>query len=261
MSGRETNSSFLKNRIQLNEESQQVDFNSWIFDNIAVGAEDRVLELCCGTGKQSLVLADKTRERGTLLCVDKSQQSLEVISESLRGKGYSHVTVQPLDLDEMANFFNEQYDHCFDLIFCSYGLYYAQNILSVLETVRRLLSKRGRFVVVGPYGPNNAPLFALLRGAGVTINDFVMYTSADFMTKTVLPWAVDLFGKVCCSTVVNRVTWKSKKDILDYWKSSTFYDSSLESAVDESLSKHFAQQDVFVNEKLVMAMEAGGLRK
>ena len=72
----------------------------------------------------------------------------------------------------------------FDLIFCSYGLYYSNNPTATLQEALKWLKLNGKMAIVGPYRANNWPLFKLLMECGVEIPPFVLYTSQDFMENS-----------------------------------------------------------------------------
>ncbi len=146
-------------------------------------------------------------------------------------------------------------DQPFDLVFCAYGLYYGEHPERVLEVVADRLKENGRIVVVGPFGPNNAPLFDLLERVGVEIGSYVKYTSQDFMEALVVPFACRRFSRNTVQILVNPIQWESPDDVMGYWRNTTFYDESKESEVEAELKIHFASSDRFVNEKWIMLIE------
>ena len=52
----------LEQRIAENRASQQIDLGEWIFDRLAIHPQDKILELCCGTGAQSIRFAERLGE-------------------------------------------------------------------------------------------------------------------------------------------------------------------------------------------------------
>ena len=127
----------------------------------------------------------------------------------------------------------------FDLIFCGYGLYYSADATLTLNQARSRLKPGGRIAIVGPFGPNNKPLFDLLRKAGVSLPEPVVYSSERFMLETVLPWGATNFESVSVHTMVNRVRWTSPEKVLNYWQSTTFYDAERRSGFRVPAAQHF----------------------
>ena len=54
MPSRATQPELLEERIAENRASQEIDLADWIFERLQVRSQDNVLELCCGTGGQTL---------------------------------------------------------------------------------------------------------------------------------------------------------------------------------------------------------------
>jgi SAM-dependent methyltransferase len=147
-----------------------------------------------------------------------------------------------------------------DLVFCAYGLYYAKDPIAVLASAAEFLRPGGRIVIVGPFGPNNHPLFSVLSACSVTVSDYVLYTSQQFMEAVVIPWATRHFRRLYVSTLANSVSWRTTSEVMAYWKSSTFYDASREREVQAAFDDHFRGNATFVNEKWIMMVEMADAR-
>ena len=80
MSSRATKSELLEQRIAENAASQEVDLATWIFDRVVVGPGLRVLELCCGTGGQTLPLMERLGDSGSIVAVDISESALQTLA-------------------------------------------------------------------------------------------------------------------------------------------------------------------------------------
>src|SRR5438477_9802084 len=90
MTLRATCSELLDQRIAENVSAQDVDLVTWIFDRLEVRPEDHVLELCPGTGAQTLRFAELLNQRGKIVALDVSQEALNALSSKIapsrRGK-------------------------------------------------------------------------------------------------------------------------------------------------------------------------------
>ena len=242
---REQSSCSLDERIAMNK-SGATDLNTWIFSHLGLKSEDHVLELCAGTGYQSLRFLESLK-KGRLVATDIATDSLKALEEHGEGKG--NLTTICADMDDL------EFEEKFNLIFCAYGLYYSKDPTALLEKMCGWLRPNGRIAIVGPYGPNNDSLFSLLRSAGVTISDYVRYTSQTFMEDTAKPWAHDKGLDVRTHTLVNPVVWSNTEDVLRYWRHSVFYDVQYETQVRTLLDQHIATHGVFRNEKHIMFLE------
>jgi ubiquinone/menaquinone biosynthesis C-methylase UbiE len=257
MTNRATQAELLEQRIRENRTSQEVDLAAWIFERVRVEPEDHVLELCCGTGGQTLGMLSALGEAGRLVALDLSASALTTLTEKVSGADSAKLTTIEASLDELAQALERRGSRrpCFDLVFCAYGLYYSQDPKKTLDEALAWLKPSGRIIVAGPYGPNNKPLFDLVEASGVTLSEAVTFSSQQFMVETVIPWAALRFESVRVSTMVNPIRWATPESVLNYWQNATFYDSARQPAFEALLQRHFAEHGEFVNEKWVMMVE------
>src|SRR5271165_4165281 len=80
MSSRATRPELLEQRIAENRASQEIDLATWIFERLPVRPEDQVLELCCGTGGQTLPFLERLGESGSIVALDISSEALKTLA-------------------------------------------------------------------------------------------------------------------------------------------------------------------------------------
>lgn len=263
MTNRATQAELLEQRIRENRASQEVDLAAWIFERVRVEPNDQVLELCCGTGGQTLGMLSALGAHGRLVALDVASAALETLTGKVSGADSGKLTTVEASLDQLPQALERSGFRrpCFDLVFCAYGLYYSQDPKETLDEALTWLKPGGRIVVAGPYGPNNKPLFDLVEASGVTLGDAVTFSSQRFMVETVIPWAALRFESVRVSTMVNPIRWATPESVLNYWQNTTFYDSTRQPAFEALLQRHFAEHGQFVNEKWVMMAEMRDARR
>jgi ubiquinone/menaquinone biosynthesis C-methylase UbiE len=256
MTNRAAQAELLEQRIAENRASQEVDLVRWIFERIPMHESDQVLELCCGTGGQTLRMLSTLGERECLHALDISTDALSKLEERAATDRSKLVAIQA-NLNDFSTALQSSglERPRFDLIFCAYGLYYSSDAQKTLDEAFSWLKKDGRIVVVGPFGPNNCQLFDFVRRSGVTIPDPVVSSSERFMTEVVVPWAAVKFRSTRVSTMVNPVRWLTEERVLNYWQNTTFYSADHRPEFEKRLAQHFAQHGAFVNEKWVMMVE------
>jgi ubiquinone/menaquinone biosynthesis C-methylase UbiE len=239
-----------------NTASQEIDLVTWIFERMPIRPQDRVLELCCGTGGQTLKFLDLLGESGRIVALDVSRDALDTLA-SKSGRNSQKLVLVEAGLDNFSPALRNAHLHppAFDLVFCAYGLYYSTDARRTLDQARSWLKPEGRMVVVGPFGPNNRPLFDLVRASGATIPEAVVSSSERFMSETVLPWGGQNFESVSAHTMTNRVRWSTPERVLNYWQNTTFYDPKKRATFEALLRSHFAEHGEFVNPKWVMMVE------
>jgi len=80
---RATQSELLEQRIAENACSQEIDLATWIFERAQVRPGDQVLELCCGTGGQTLPLLDRVGDNGHVVALDVSTTALQTLASKV----------------------------------------------------------------------------------------------------------------------------------------------------------------------------------
>jgi len=254
---RATQSELLEQRIVENASSQQIDLATWIFERVQVRPGDRVLELCCGTGGQTLSLLERVGDDGHVVALDISRAALDTLASKAGTRKGGNLTCIEASLEDFSSSVRAAgvQGEGFDLIFCAYGLYYSSDAQRTLREARSQLKPEGRIVVIGPFGPNNKTLFDLVRASGVAIAEPVVFSSESFMLQTVLPWGARNFESISVHTMVNPVRWTTPERVVNYWQNTTFYDDEKREAFERLVRSHFAGHPVFVNEKWVMLVE------
>jgi SAM-dependent methyltransferase len=261
MMSRATQSELLEERIAENAAAQRVDLATWIFERVQVRPGNQVLELCCGTGGQTLSLLDRVGDDGQVVAVDLSKAALDTLAARVTTANRARLTCMETSLENFSSSLSQvSWPQAgirggFDLIFCAYGLYYSSDARRTLREAKAKLNPQGRIVVVGPFGPNNKQLFDLVRASGVSIAEPVVFSSESFMLQTVVPWGAENFESIAVHSMVNPVSWNTPERVLNYWRNTTFYDAEKRSDFERLLQEHFGKHPVFVNEKWVLLVE------
>lgn len=243
---------YLIERINQNENFQSVDINKWAFVRIQPSTEPlKILELCCGTGKQTQYLLS-AYPNAEIFCLDISADAINSVKEKF-GDQQNRMKFFNFGIDE----FFSQNNEIFDIIFCSYGLYYATDINTVFKAIDDSTKPGSRLMVMGPYGNNNSQLFGILTSVGVQIADFVMHSSSTFMYRDLINFTLSAFQDTHCFTTKNSVKWDSVESVMSYWRNSTFYDKTKEAEAQKAISDILSSnENVFQNDKHIMLLIA-----
>ncbi len=254
---RAINTDKLEMRLQGNRRVQKLNLGEWIFSRVDVMKGSQVLELCCGNGHQSVIFDQLLGNDGELFMVDASTQAIDEVKSKL-GIKKRYYYCQSLDHLCEKTFGEGQR---FDLIFCAYGLYYAEEPERLLNLLCLLLKQEGRIVIVGPYGENNGELFRLLEGQRVQLSQSVISSSRSFMPDVVANFARKSFAEVDIQTIKNEQIWPDREGILDYWKNTTFYDEKRMGDVKAAFAEIFNQAGQFVVTKHIMLIKMSKYRR
>src|SRR5579864_9579252 len=78
---RATEAELLEQRIVENASAQEIDLGAWIFERLRVEPGARILELCCGTGAQTMPLLERVGAKGDVIALDTSRAALITLAE------------------------------------------------------------------------------------------------------------------------------------------------------------------------------------
>ena len=114
-----------------------------------VGRESRVLDVGCGSGWATRLLADFAAN-GRVTGIDISDEMVQLARDS--SKSYANVDYEVASAEQLP-FHGDEFTHAFSME----SLYYYRNIPKALKEIRRVLKPRGLFVaVVDLYWENEA---------------------------------------------------------------------------------------------------------
>lgn len=254
LSGAATNTGNLQERDAANKAFGSANFDTWIKSIYSRLWYGTVLDLCCGTGNQ-LVLFAENKSLTRLVGIDLSKESLAVAEARLAAMTASaRCELIAADMDSAFDV-QSLTNSMFDVIACSYGLYYSRNAVRLLRRMRKHLAPGGAILIIGPHGQNNASLFSLLQ-RHLELPKQVEYSATAFMGAEVIPTVMELGLSVEQSTFVNQIEYPNTEAVLKYWRASTFHNPVAEPNVARDLEEHFRRHDRFVVEKHVMAIIA-----
>lgn len=247
-----TDTAALKQRIQAHDKFGSNDLNEWILQNLQVAPGHSILDIGCGTGKQTLPIAQIVGAAGHVLAVDLSRESLNILSNSSRESGVEQrIDVLCSEIDDLGENLQAQ---AFDRVLSSYALYYARHPQTVFEVLYRCLKPGGILFFCGPSKDNNAELKRFhyaLRGEQPPAEA----GGAVFMEETGQRLAHEYFARVELSTFRNPLRFDSAEALYRYWSSYNLYDERLDSAFRVAAARHFQTNEVFETVKRVIGVK------
>lgn len=115
--------------------------------DIVYPAGSKVLEVGCGVGAQTVILA-RNSPKATFTSVDLSEESLRAARECVSSQGFTNVTFHQGDI------FHLPYaDDSFDHVFLCFVLEHLPNPIEALSCLRRVLKRGGTITVIeGDHG-------------------------------------------------------------------------------------------------------------
>jgi ubiquinone/menaquinone biosynthesis C-methylase UbiE len=112
-----------------------------------------VLELCCGDGIHTIDLA---RTGATITSTDIAENSIKLASIRLEREGFTNVTFEVADAEDLGNFSEDAYD----IVACVGSLSYV-DLDKFIYGVKRVLNKGGIFICLDSF--NHNPVYSINR--------------------------------------------------------------------------------------------------
>jgi len=234
-----TNQSALETRI-LSQQSQSTDLNKWIFEQLNLFNNEKVLELCCGTGAQTKLFSSLLNH-GALTSIDVNPESISVARSSITNPNTTFVVT---DIDSTEQYLIGDYD----LIFSAYGFYYSNNPERLHDTLAHKLAQNGRFVIVGPILGNNKQLYEIVESIGLAIPEPVLDSSEKFMVNF-LEHFLKHYSDVRLIRFINYIEYQDHDQLLNYWKNTTFYKPGFDKDFVEASNLYFGS-DIRINKSI-----------
>lgn len=241
----DSDSSALRNRVEVQERLGKLDLNDWFFSNLDIIGNGQYLDLGCGVGKQCLPLAKQLDAAGRITAFDISEESLNYLASKARETGLDN-TIQTIQgsLDDIDRVLADQK---FDRIYSSYAIYYASSPTYIAETVNKLIKADGSVFFCGPRANNNLELRSLLKQLDPSV-----HTDATHPAKFLVELQNALeeqFNVVEISHFDNPIEYKNMDDLLKFWRSHNSFSEVLEEKFVKIVSEICDREGVFRNFK------------
>jgi ubiquinone/menaquinone biosynthesis C-methylase UbiE len=245
-----TDTKALLNRIDVNSSNAKYDLEKWVINLIQPLEGLNVLDLGCGTGKQIFRFAPYISSKGSILGIDLSESSVEIVNQTAKNKGIDWVRAKSIDLDDCLNYLD---DHKFDLIISTYAIYYSKNVEELLIGLKTKLTDNGIIFICGPGDHSNNEIYTIVNSLPSS-SDLLIKPIKDFLSVEQISYVSKSYSKHKTLTLENKIIFDSTIDIMQWWRNHNSYVESLDKMVEESILKHFENNEKFVLSKNVLGI-------
>ena len=150
----------LQVRINIHDQFGGRNIDEWMLDLLKLQKGSKILDVGCGAGKQCFKYHDYLNGDCEIIGGDVSQELLQKAKTENEKRG--------LDIKFRTLNFNEKFpfeDNTFDLISCSFAIYYAEDIPFTISEMHRVLKPGGRLFTTGPLPENKQMFYDVIREA------------------------------------------------------------------------------------------------
>jgi len=207
----------LNQRIDIHTKYAKYEINDLILEMLNLRHGERVLDVGCGNGKQTITYARKA----PLSLVVGTDVSNELLQEASKKATEENVTVSFIKHD--ANFPFQFNDNSFDVISCCFAIYYFLDIKKFLLEMKRILREGGRIFIAGPTVENSKEM--ILLHSRITGRE-VSQLREKRMRDEIIPLAKEIFNRVKINIFDNSVTFPDSQLFLDYYVSTLLFEES-----------------------------------
>ncbi|MBI4470559.1 MAG: methyltransferase domain-containing protein [Acidobacteria bacterium] len=215
----------------------QREVNEFIMGMTAVRSGEHVVDLCCGTGKQSIPFAGRVGPVGHVVGLDVTPELLERARE--HGAGLPQLEFRLHDCNQRLPF----EDASKDLASCCFAIYYVWDLEKLLTEVHRILKSKGRFFVIGPADDNNHQLRRLHVMVSGRPEPAKIIRRRQRLENEVLPLMGSHFARVDLENFHNELRFPDVASFLAYYRSTILLrDTLLEPEAREDLARRLGER-------------------
>ena len=212
-------------RLELNKRYQSRNFSSWLRNHLAIRNGERILDVGCGTGAQTLFMLEDVGISGSVVALDISGESIESLLRESKEPGYSHLTAFQLDMGDLTNKLTNEFSNShFTLAHSSYAIYYSSKRLQVLNEMQSRLTSDGRLAIFTPCEPHGMVEFVSKYHR---IPEPVI-DSLKFGTDILIPLFREAFWNLQVHFFQSYLKVTSAEDFITFYQATTYYDKESE---------------------------------
>jgi ubiquinone/menaquinone biosynthesis C-methylase UbiE len=248
-------------RINIHDLYGAKDIDKWMLEVLPLEQEMSILDVGCGSGKQCFSYLAHLNGKAAITGTDISDELLKKADEENKKLG-NRVTFQKMDFNKAFNFSTET----FDLVSCSFAIYYAENIPFTISEMHRVLKPGGTLFTTGPMPENKQMFYNIIREA--TNRDIPPMPGSSRYASEIFETIQAQFSHVSLHIFENPLTFPEVNPFIDYTRASlsedrllwnTFFESKTDFEQIMSKITAVAQKWFQRDGKLVMTKVVGGI--
>ncbi|MDY6872579.1 MAG: class I SAM-dependent methyltransferase [Chloroflexota bacterium] len=251
----------LLTRINIHDAYGAKDIDKWMLDVLPLEEGMTILDVGCGAGKQCFSYLAHLNGKAEITGGDVSEELLAKAEEENHKLG-DRVTFQTLNFNEPFPF----PDNTFDLVSCSFAIYYAEDIPFTIKEMHRVLKPGGKLFTTGPMPENKQMFYEIIEEA--TGKEIPPMPGSSRYASDIFDSVKETFSSVDMLIFENPLTFPSAEPFLAYTQASlsedrllwnTFFQTKEDFANIMKKITAVAEEWIERDGKLVMTKVVGGI--
>jgi len=213
-------SSDLMTRINIHDAFGARDIDKWMLEVLPLEQNMAILDIGCGAGKQCFSYLAHLNGKAEITGADVSEELLAKAKEENAKLG-DRVTFQTLNFNQEFSF----PDETFDLVSCSFAIYYAEDIPFTISEMHRVLKPGGYLFTTGPMPENKQMFYDIITEA--TGKEIPPMPGSSRYASEILETIKSTFSDVNVHIFENPLTFPTVEPFLAYTRASLSEDRLL----------------------------------
>lgn len=210
----------LMTRINIHDAYGARDIDKWMLEVLPLEKGMKILDVGCGAGKQCFSFLARLDGKAAITGGDVSEELLKKAKDENTKLG-NRVTFQELDFNKTFPFDEKT----FDLVSCSFAIYYAEDIPFTIREMHRVLKADGYLFTTGPMPENKQMFYEIIQEA--TGKEIPPMPGSSRYASEIYQTVKSQFSEVNMLIFENPLTFPSVEPFLAYTRASLSEDRLL----------------------------------
>jgi ubiquinone/menaquinone biosynthesis C-methylase UbiE len=251
----------LLTRINIHDAYGARDIDKWMLTVLPLKPGMDILDVGCGSGKQCFSYLASLNGKANITGGDISEELLQKAEEENKKLG-NRISFQTLNFNQTFPYSS----NTFDLLSCSFAIYYAEDMPFTIAEMHRVLKNGGYLFTTGPMPDNKKMFYDLIQEA--TGKEIPPMPGSSRYAYEILQTIEKQFASVSLEIFTNPLTFPDVEPFLAYTRASLSEDRLLwnsffqtESDFELIMEKISATANTWIkrDKKLVMKKVVGGI--
>lgn len=210
----------LLTRINIHDTYGARDIDKWMLEVLPLEQGMSILDVGCGAGKQCFSYLTYLSGKAEITGTDISDELMAKAEEENKKLG-NRVTFKKMDFNKEFTFA----DNRFDLVSCSFAIYYAEDIPFTIKEMHRVLKPGGYLFTTGPMPENKQMFYEIISEA--TGREIPPMPGSSRYASEILDTVKAQFSEVDVHIFENPLTFPEVGPFIDYTRASLSEDRLL----------------------------------